>query len=62
MTDKAVECGLRFSVTCAWCGALIRRSRFEDAQGTCLRCFYRMYRRTLQLAAARARPTHASER
>jgi len=31
-----------FTVTCAWCGSRIREDRYQDEQGVCLKCFYKI--------------------
>lgn len=33
---------LAFTVTCVWCGSKIREDRYQDEQGVCLRCFYKI--------------------
>lgn len=31
-----------FTVTCVWCGSKIREDKYEDEQGVCLKCFYKI--------------------
>lgn len=31
-----------FKVTCVWCGSKIREDKYQDEQGVCLKCFYKI--------------------
>jgi DNA-directed RNA polymerase subunit RPC12/RpoP len=42
MTRQPHEDQKDFMITCSWCGTKIREDKREDANGVCLKCFYRI--------------------
>ena len=32
----------KFYVICVWCGVAIREDKYQDSEGMCLRCFYKI--------------------